>query len=159
MYWRSISLSFSLSLLYLSKLNAVLYPQRVSLPLKKTPWYALRGVCCPIAHPVRYCTSARFRLRSPFGALFLKIWTCCVGVVARCRQECMFGDLKLWKKCCHTRPDHSAEYIVCRGQEGTKGNQGTLRPDFQSNTRPKIFFIESQCHHKIQKDSWKKIQV
>ncbi len=137
-------LLLSLSLSYSSKLNALLYPQRVSLPLKKTP---LNHVLSPL------------QIKKAIGALFLKIWTCCVGVVARCRQECMFGDLKLWKKCCHTRPDHSAEYIVCRGQEGTKGSQGTLRPDFQSDTRPKIFFIESQCHHKIQKDSWKKIQV
>jgi hypothetical protein len=26
------------------------------------------------------------------------------------------------------------------GQEGTKGSKGTQRPDFQANTRPRIFF-------------------
>ncbi len=33
----------------------------------------------------------------------------------------------------------SLSKIVCRGQERPKGKKGTLRPDFQANTRPRIF--------------------
>jgi hypothetical protein len=47
----------------------------------------------------------------------------------------------------------SLRRIVCRGQERHKGGKGTLRPDFQANTRPRIF------HHKIQKECCKEIQV
>ncbi len=36
----------------------------------------------------------------------------------------------------HTR---SLSRIVCRGRERPKGRKGTLRPDFQANTRPRIF--------------------
>ncbi len=32
--------------------------------------------------------------------------------------------------------DQIIHRIVCRGQEGPKGSKGTLRPDFQVNTRP-----------------------
>ncbi len=56
---------------------------------------------------------------------------------------------------CHTLPDHSAELFA---EDGPKGSKGTLRHDFQANTRATIFFI-SQCHHKIQEDSCKEIQV
>ncbi len=55
----------------------------------------------------------------------------------------------------HTR---SLSRIVCRVQEIRTGSKGTLRPDFQANTRPRIF-LKSQCHHKIQEDSCKEIQV
>jgi hypothetical protein len=48
--------------------------------------------------------------------------------------------------------------VVCRGQERTKVRKDTLRPDFQSNTRPRIC-LKSQCHHKIQKDSCEEIQA
>jgi hypothetical protein len=36
-----------LTLSYSSKINGYLYHQRVSPPLKKTPWYVIRGQCCP----------------------------------------------------------------------------------------------------------------
>jgi hypothetical protein len=38
---------------------------------------------------------------------------------------------------CHTLSDHSVELFA--GQEGPKGSKGTLRPNFQANTRPRIF--------------------
>jgi hypothetical protein len=38
---------FQLTLSYSSKINGYLYYQRVSPPLKKTPWYVIRGQCCP----------------------------------------------------------------------------------------------------------------
>ncbi len=41
--WSVICLTLS----YSSKINnGLLYPQRVSSPLKKAPWYVLRGQCC-----------------------------------------------------------------------------------------------------------------
>ncbi len=36
-----------LTLSYSSTINGYLYHQRVSPPLKKTPWYVIRGQCCP----------------------------------------------------------------------------------------------------------------
>ncbi len=37
-----------------------------------------------------------------------------------------------------SHPTRSLSTIVCRGQERPKGSKGTLRPDFQANTRPRI---------------------
>ncbi len=37
-----------------------------------------------------------------------------------------------------THTTRSLSRIVCIGQEGPKGSKGTLRPDFQANTRPRI---------------------
>ncbi len=53
LFWSSRFLTLS----YSSKVNAVLYPQRVSQPVKKTPWYVLRGQCFP-AHPVVICSQS-----------------------------------------------------------------------------------------------------
>ena len=36
-----------ITLSYSSKINGYLCHQRVSPPLKKTPWYFIRGKCCP----------------------------------------------------------------------------------------------------------------
>jgi hypothetical protein len=55
-----------------------------------------------------------------------------------------------------SHPTRSLSRKVCRGQEGPRGRKGILRPDFQANTRPRIFF-KSQCHYKIQKDSCEEI--
>jgi hypothetical protein len=52
-------------------------------------------------------------------------------------------------------PKAIAICIVCRGQDGPKSSKGTLRPDFQNNTRPKIF-SKIQSHHKIRKRVLKK---
>ncbi len=52
----------------------------------------------------------------------------------------------------------SLSRIVCRGQEGPKGSKVTLRPNFQANTWPRIFF-KSQFHHKIQEGGCKKNKV
>ncbi len=39
--------SIFLTLSYSSKINGYLCHQRVSPPLKKKPWYVIRGQCCP----------------------------------------------------------------------------------------------------------------
>jgi hypothetical protein len=39
-----------------------------------------------------------------------------------------------------SHPTRSLSRIVCKGQERPKGRKGTLRPDIQANTRPRIFF-------------------
>ncbi len=38
-----------------------------------------------------------------------------------------------------SHPTRSLSRIVSREQEGAKGSKGTLRPDFEANTRPRIF--------------------
>jgi hypothetical protein len=39
-----------------------------------------------------------------------------------------------------SHPTRSLSRIVCRGQEGPKGSKGEyLRPDFQANTRSRLF--------------------
>ncbi len=41
---------------------------------------------------------------------------------------------------CQSHPTRFLSRIVCRGQEGPKGRKGgTLRPDFQANTKSRIF--------------------
>ncbi len=119
LFWSS---SF-LTLLYSSKVNAVLYPRRVSPPLKKTPWYVLRGQCCPSAHPFG-CDStllkimvflARFRFlkSAPNGYFYLP------GAVTVTHDQITEQNT-----------------VVCRGQEGPKA---TWRPDFQANTKHRLF--------------------
>ncbi len=39
-----------------------------------------------------------------------------------------------------SHPTRSLSRIVCRGQEQPKGRKGTLRPDFQANNRPRMFY-------------------
>jgi hypothetical protein len=60
-----------------------------------------------------------------------------------------------------SHPTRSLSRIVCRGQEGPKDSKDTLRPDFQVNTRPRIFFKANVTTKKtkIQEDSCKEIQV
>jgi hypothetical protein len=45
--------------------------------------------------------------------------------------------ITIWRGLSHLT--RSLSRIVCRGQECPKGIKGTLRPDFQINTRPRIF--------------------
>jgi hypothetical protein len=52
----------------------------------------------------------------------------------------------------------SGSGMTALGQEPPKDKKALLRPDFQANTRPRIF-LKSQCHHKIQEDSCEEIQV
>jgi hypothetical protein len=47
--------------------------------------------------------------------------------------------------------------IVCRGQERPKGSTGTLRPDSMAILG--LDFLKSRCHHKIQEEGCKEIQV
>jgi hypothetical protein len=58
-----------------------------------------------------------------------------------------------------SHPTRSLSRIVFKGQEHPKCSKGTLRPDFQANTRPRNFFFLSQCHRKIQEGGCKEIQV
>jgi hypothetical protein len=52
-----------------------------------------------------------------------------------------------------SRNDKNKQLILLSQQR----SKSTSRPDFQANTRPTFF--ESQCHHKIQKQGCKEIQV
>ncbi len=45
--------------------------------------------------------------------------------------------------------------IVCIGQERPKCRKGTLRPDFQANTRPSIFFKTPMSPQDAKRQLWK----
>ena len=49
-----------------------------------------------------------------------------------------FGEITICRGLSH--PSRLLIIIVCRGQERPKGRKGTLRPEFQANTRPRIFY-------------------
>ncbi len=65
----------------------------------------------------------------------------------------LFGPLQIFKKVYHlanatvspcsrlSHPTRSPSRIVCRGLEHPKCSKHTVRPDFQANTRPRIFFF------------------
>jgi hypothetical protein len=66
------------------------------------------------------------------------------------------------KKVCQTaiticsglsRPTRSLRRIVCRGQEGSKGSKGTLRPDFQANTLDLGFVVITRNRKVVVKKS------
>ncbi len=141
----SILIGWSLTLSYSSKINSYLYHQRTS-------WYVIRGQCChsrwvwqPSADS--NCCLAQFFLNSNFlGQAWHPLLTIMV-----CETAITIGRGL-------SHPTRSLSRIVCRGQEHPKGSKGTLRPDFQARTRTRIF-LKSQCHHKIQGDSCKEIQV
>jgi hypothetical protein len=44
--------------------------------------------------------------------------------------------------------------VVCRGQERPKIRKDTLRPDFQSNTRPRIFFKKPMSPQDPERQLW-----
>ncbi len=100
---------------------------------EKTPWYVIRGQCCPSSQVWQPSADSNASL-TPFLFEFKLSGS---GVTALCWQKWCTKRPLLSAEGCHTRPDHSAEY--CRGQERTKGRKGSLMPDFQANTRPRIF--------------------
>ncbi len=124
----SILVGWSLTLSYSSKINSYLHHQRVSQPLKKTPWYVIRGQCChsrwvwqPSADS--NCCMAQFFLNSNFlGQAWHPLLTIMV-----CQTAITIG-----RGLSHST--RSLSRIVCKGQEHPKDSKGTLRPDFQAST-------------------------
>ncbi len=111
---------FLLTLSYSSKINTVLCPQRVSLRLKKTSWFVLRGYCCLSSRVWQPATDSNVYLE---GFKFKK----------KVRQTA----ITFWSSLSH--PTRSLIRIVCRWKADPNGSKGTLRPDFQANTWPRLF--------------------
>ncbi len=53
-----------------------------------------------------------------------------------------------------SHPTRSLSRIFCRGQERPKGRKGTLRPDFQANTRLRIFFLKPMSPQDTGRQLW-----
>jgi hypothetical protein len=95
--------------------------------------------------PIQQGVTSLCRYKWQFGALFDWIHTFWVVLdsplltIMECQKAItIFRGLSY--------PTRSLSRRVCRGQERPKVRKGTLRPDFQANTRPSIFFL-SRCHH------------
>jgi hypothetical protein len=63
----------------------------------------------------------------------------------------------LFTEGCHTLTDHSAE-LFAEGRRALKAIKSLLGP-ISSPILDLGFFLKSQCHHKIQEDSCKDIQL
>ncbi len=103
----------------------------------------------------------RFILRTvwQFGAhLFQTFWVMCDSplLTIMVRQKA----ITICKRLSH--PTRSLSRKICRGQEHSKGRKGTLRPDFQANTRARIIFFTANVNTRYRKtvaDSCEEIQV
>ncbi len=133
----------NLTLSYSSEINAVFCPQRVSLPLKNTLWYVLRGLCCPSS-----LVQQPLQIKTAVWHIFSGIWTFRVGWGSPLQTVMAVWHTSNFKIGCQIaiticrglpHPTRSLSRIVCRGQDGTKGSKGTLRPDFWAYTWPVLF--------------------
>ncbi len=123
-----------------SKINRNLYPQRVLLPWKKTPWYVLSFRCdkplqivMTVWRTFSWISACWVRCDSPLLTIctvwpssnFEKVHHLANATVSPCSRL--------------SHPTRSPSRIVCRGLEHPKCSKHTVRPDFQANTRPRIF--------------------
>ncbi len=111
-------------------------------PWKKRRYMFSEGIA---AHPVG-CDSTLQIEMSVWCPCFW-IWTSWVGHESSLQilmGVCRASNLKKGHQTAISRgmshQTRSLSRIVCRGQEGTKGSKGTLRPDFQANIKSRIFF-------------------
>ncbi len=121
-----------------------------SLRYSQSCWYFRPSLlnCCHSPLLFGGCDSLLHIHRNGPWTHFFKIWTCFVGVAARCSLQWLFGLLNFFKVhqtaitiCSRLlHPTRSLRRIVCRGQERPKGSKDILRPDFQTNTWPRFFF-------------------
>ncbi len=101
---------------------------------KKTPWYVIRRQCCPSSRVWQPSADSKWQ----FGIRFFLIQTFWVRrdsplLTKMVRQKA----ITICREMSHLA--RSVSRIVCGGQQRPKGRKGTLRPDFQANTRPKVF--------------------
>ncbi len=108
-----------------------LYPQRVPLPLK-TPWYVLRGQCCPSSRVWQPFADSNGRL-----AHFLNL-----NLLGRAWQPAAdskwpFGIFQIWKKARETAitiwkrsdtPYQITQQNCLHRAGGPQGSKGTLKP-------------------------------
>jgi hypothetical protein len=135
-----------LTLSYSSKIKRYLHHQMVFPPLKKTLWYVIRGQCCPSSRVWQPSAGSN----GSFEPFLFTFW---VGpdsplLTIRVHQKAIAICRGL------SHPTRSLSRIVCRGQERSKGRKGTLRPDFQGNTRPSIFFKKPMSLHDTGRQLW-----
>ncbi len=109
----------SLTLSYASKINGYLYPQRVSLPWKFGTLFCILTSWVGCDADAVMLTIMAVRHDSNLEKVGQKAITICSGL---------------------SHPTRSLSRIDSRGEEGPKARKGTLRPDFQANTRLEIFF-------------------
>ncbi len=118
------------------KLNGYLYWQRVSPPLKKNALICYQRQCCPSSQVWQPSVDSagslapflfEFKLSGSGDSPLLTIMV---------HQKAITISRGLSHKI------RSLSRIVCRGQERPTGRKGTLRLDFQANTRPRIFILK-----------------
>jgi hypothetical protein len=111
------------------------------------------------AHPVG-CDSPLQKVMAVW-CHFLKFELTGTGVAACCLLQWLFGALQILKKAreiaitiCSwlSQPTRSLSRIVCGVQEGPKGSKGTLRPDLQANTWPRLFKLKANVSTRNRKD-------
>ncbi len=100
---------FTLS--YSSKNPGCLFHQRVSPPLKKTPWYVIRGQCCPCSRVWQPSADSNGSL-APFFLFEFKLSGS--GVVGQTAITICRGL---------SHPTRSLSRIVCRGQQHPKAEK------------------------------------
>jgi hypothetical protein len=93
-------LLLSLSLSYLSKLNTVFYPHESFSALEKNRRYMPSEGCA--AHPVRYKSPLHTK-KAIWRTFFKNFELAVLGVLARFRQQCLFGTLKIKESQCHPK--------------------------------------------------------
>jgi hypothetical protein len=107
----------SLTLYYLSKINSYLYPEGF-FTLKKTPWYVIRGHCCPSSGVWQPSADSNGSL-APFLYEFKLSG---LGVTAPAdNNDAPKGNYYLQRA---VTPDQ-----ITKEQESPKGRKGTLRLD------------------------------
>ncbi len=138
---------------YSSKIYDYFYPQTVSPTLKKMLWNVLRGQCCSSSQEWQPSADSNGRLAHFFiFELAGLVWHPAADSNGRwaCfkfeKKECQMA-ITICRGLSH--PHRSLSRIVCRGQEGPKSSKGTLRPDFQANTRIKIFLKPQDTGRKL----------
>jgi hypothetical protein len=95
--------------------------------LEKMPWYVLRGQRSPSSRVWQPVAESNGRLAHLFK----------FELVGKARETTI--TICSWL----SHPTRSLSRIVCRGQEGPEGSNGTLRPNFQANTWLRFFKLKA----------------
>jgi hypothetical protein len=103
--------------------------------------------------PLQWGGTALCRKKWQFGALFVWIQTFWVGCDSPLLNKlvCQMA-ITICRGLSH--PTSSLNRIVCGVQERPKGRKGTLRPDLQANTRPRIFFFKPMSQQDPGRQLW-----
>jgi hypothetical protein len=121
--------------------------------LKKTPWkYVIRGQCCPSNRVWQPSADSNGSL-APFLFEF-KLSRSGVTLQPSADNNGAPKGHYYLQRAVRSHPTRSLSRIVCRGQERPKGRKGTLRPDFQASTRPRIFVKKPMSPQDTRRQLW-----